>query len=207
MDIVVVFFRDILSGTTYTVTAIVCSILICSCMGYLIDKKDKKKALASQYTGVETLTVNQTTTSQPVMNTTPQPEAVPVPQEPTPVPQEEVKPNPQSEAAPAPQQKETQPEVLMPAEEEHKDEVVFAPEANPAPIEEIVESQSFEKPSLNDVEVKGEPIQEPIVSEEKPQAIKTPVPIKEDVVSAPQPLEVPLAPNNEESAGPIPTIN
>ena len=44
MDFMIVFFRDILDGPLYIVVASICSILICSCIGYLGERylNDKK---------------------------------------------------------------------------------------------------------------------------------------------------------------------
>ena len=38
MDFVIVFFRDVLDGPLYIAVSIVCSILICSCIGYMGEK-------------------------------------------------------------------------------------------------------------------------------------------------------------------------
>ena len=44
MDFVIVFFRDVLDGPVYIAVSIVCSILICSCIGYMGEKYlDEKK--------------------------------------------------------------------------------------------------------------------------------------------------------------------
>lgn len=45
MDFVIVFFRDVLDGPLYIAVSIICSILICSCIGYmgeryLVEKKE-----------------------------------------------------------------------------------------------------------------------------------------------------------------------
>lgn len=50
---VLVFFRDTLSGTTYTVVSLVCFILICVCIHYLrkkslLEKKSEKERAASR---------------------------------------------------------------------------------------------------------------------------------------------------------------
>lgn len=42
MEIVITFFRDILSGSLYVVVSIICAILICSCIGYLAEQKELK---------------------------------------------------------------------------------------------------------------------------------------------------------------------
>lgn len=38
MDFVIVFFRDVLDGPLYIAVSIICSILICSCIGYMGEK-------------------------------------------------------------------------------------------------------------------------------------------------------------------------
>lgn len=38
MDFVIVFFRDVLDGPVYIAVSVVCSILICSCIGYMGEK-------------------------------------------------------------------------------------------------------------------------------------------------------------------------
>lgn len=50
---VLVFFRDTLSGTTYTVVSLVCFILICICIHYLkkkslLEKKNEKEKISSR---------------------------------------------------------------------------------------------------------------------------------------------------------------
>ena len=57
MDFVIVFFRDILDGPLYIAVSIVCSILICSCIGYmgekyLVEKKEGEE-FASKHTSVD----------------------------------------------------------------------------------------------------------------------------------------------------------
>lgn len=45
MDFVIVFFRDILDGPVYIVVVSICSILICSCIGYMGERylEEQKK--------------------------------------------------------------------------------------------------------------------------------------------------------------------
>ncbi len=45
VDIIIIFFRDILSGPLYVFITIINSILICSCIGYMGERylNDKKK--------------------------------------------------------------------------------------------------------------------------------------------------------------------
>lgn len=50
---ILVFFRDTLSGTTYTVVSLVCFILICICIHYLkkkslLEKKNEKEEISSR---------------------------------------------------------------------------------------------------------------------------------------------------------------
>ena len=57
MDFVIVFFRDVLDGPLYIAVSIVCSILICSCIGYmgekyLVEKKEGEE-FASKHTSVD----------------------------------------------------------------------------------------------------------------------------------------------------------
>lgn len=57
MDFVIVFFRDVLDGPLYIAVSIVCSILICSCIGYmgekyLVEKKEGEE-FASKHTSAD----------------------------------------------------------------------------------------------------------------------------------------------------------
>ena len=80
MDFVIVFFRDVLDGPLYIAVSIVCSILICSCIGYmgekyLVEKKEGEE-FASKHTSAddkpltaeEAKKVLQTATSQTAEN-------------------------------------------------------------------------------------------------------------------------------------------
>lgn len=49
MDIIVHFFRDILSGPLYTVVAVISGTLICSCIGYLAERSLLKKKSRQEY--------------------------------------------------------------------------------------------------------------------------------------------------------------
>jgi hypothetical protein len=53
MDFVIVFFRDVLDGPLYIAIAVICSILICSCIGYLgekyLDEKKQGEEFASKH--------------------------------------------------------------------------------------------------------------------------------------------------------------
>ena len=80
MDFVIVFFRDVLDGPLYIAVSIVCSILICSCIGYMgekyLEEKKEGKEFASKHTSVddkpltaeEAKKVLQTATSQTTEN-------------------------------------------------------------------------------------------------------------------------------------------
>lgn len=80
MDFVIVFFRDVLDGPLYIAVSIVCSILICSCIGYMgekyLEEKKEGKEFASKHTSVddkpltaeEAKKVLQTATSQTAEN-------------------------------------------------------------------------------------------------------------------------------------------
>ena len=49
MDIIIRFFRDVLDGPLYIVVAIICIILICSCIGYLAETSLNKKKAKEEY--------------------------------------------------------------------------------------------------------------------------------------------------------------
>ena len=80
MDFVIVFFRDVFDGPLYIGVSIVCSILICSCIGYMgeryLEEKKEGKEFASKHTSVddkpltaeEAKKVLQTATSQTAEN-------------------------------------------------------------------------------------------------------------------------------------------
>lgn len=80
MDFVIVFFRDVLDGPLYIAVSIVCSILICSCIGYMgekyLEEKKEGKEFALKHTSVddkpltaeEAKKVLQTATSQTAEN-------------------------------------------------------------------------------------------------------------------------------------------
>ena len=58
MEFIISFFRDILDGPLYTTVAIVCGILICSCIGYLgeqyLNKQKEKKEFNATHASVST---------------------------------------------------------------------------------------------------------------------------------------------------------
>lgn len=80
MDFVIVFFRDVLDGPLYIAVSIVCSILICSCIGYMgekyLEEKKEGEEFASKHTSAddkpltaeEAKKVLQTATSQTAEN-------------------------------------------------------------------------------------------------------------------------------------------
>lgn len=49
MDIIVVFFRDILDGPLYIIVALISGILFCSCIGYLAEQNNLKKAAKEKF--------------------------------------------------------------------------------------------------------------------------------------------------------------
>ena len=49
MDFIISFFRDTLDGPLYIVIAILCGILICSCIGYLGEQYLKKQEAKKLY--------------------------------------------------------------------------------------------------------------------------------------------------------------
>ena len=56
MDLIITFFRDVLSGPLYIVVSIVCGILICSCIGYLgeqyLNKQKEKKEYEATHAAI-----------------------------------------------------------------------------------------------------------------------------------------------------------
>ena len=80
MDFVIVFFRDVLDGPLYIAVSIICSILICSCIGYMgekyLEEKKEGEEFASKHTSAddkpltaeEAKKVLQTATSQTAEN-------------------------------------------------------------------------------------------------------------------------------------------
>ncbi len=56
MDFVITFFKDILDGPVYTVLVAICSVLFCACIGYLAEKKEKKRLEKEQYVEVKNTT-------------------------------------------------------------------------------------------------------------------------------------------------------
>lgn len=57
MDIIVIFFRDILDGPLYFIVSLLSLILICSCIGYMAEQSELKKAtvenLNNKYKDIE----------------------------------------------------------------------------------------------------------------------------------------------------------
>ena len=62
MDIIITFFRDVLDGPLYIVVAIVNSILICSCIGYLgeqyLNKQKQKQEYMTTHISVDNINSN-----------------------------------------------------------------------------------------------------------------------------------------------------
>lgn len=56
MDFIITFFRDVLDGPVYIVVAIICGILICSCIGYLgeqyLNKQKEKKEFEATHAAI-----------------------------------------------------------------------------------------------------------------------------------------------------------
>lgn len=77
MDFIISFFRDVLDGPLYIVVAILCGILICSCIGYLgeryLKKQEAKKAYEQTHAAIAGETID---TSTLVDNTVQQPTGV-----------------------------------------------------------------------------------------------------------------------------------
>lgn len=64
MEFIITFFRDILDGPIYIVVAIICIILICSCIGYLAEASLNKKKEKQKYDETHaTVSANQNITS------------------------------------------------------------------------------------------------------------------------------------------------
>ncbi len=57
MDFVIVFFRDVLDGPLYIAVSVVCSILICSCIGYMgeryLEEKKQGEEFASKHVSAD----------------------------------------------------------------------------------------------------------------------------------------------------------
>lgn len=62
MDLIITFFRDVLSGPLYIGVSIVCGILICSCIGYLgeqyLNKQKEKKEYEATHAAIAGDTVD-----------------------------------------------------------------------------------------------------------------------------------------------------
>ena len=63
MDFIIVFFRDILDGPLYVVIAIINSVLICSCIGYLGEQYLNKKKSIEKYNNTYTTVTNNYTST------------------------------------------------------------------------------------------------------------------------------------------------
>ena len=82
MDFIITFFRDVLDGPLYVIVAIICGILICSCIGYLgeqyLNKKKEKEEYDSSHAAIATdnavvseMPTTVTTPLDPVVNVSP----------------------------------------------------------------------------------------------------------------------------------------
>ena len=60
MDLVITFFRDVLDGPLYIVVAIICGILICSCIGYLGEQYLNKQKMKKDYESTHAAVVGDT---------------------------------------------------------------------------------------------------------------------------------------------------
>ena len=60
MDFIISFFRDTLDGPLYIVIAILCGILICSCIGYLGEQYLKKQEAKKLYDETHAAIVGET---------------------------------------------------------------------------------------------------------------------------------------------------
>lgn len=58
MDFVIVFFRDVLNGPLYYVVAVINSILICSCIGYLGERYLNEKKLRLEHAATHAALAN-----------------------------------------------------------------------------------------------------------------------------------------------------
>ncbi len=58
MEAIVVFFRDVLSGTLYIIVSIVCFILICICIWQLIRRNRKAKEMEEQFASSHVVMIN-----------------------------------------------------------------------------------------------------------------------------------------------------
>lgn len=58
MEAIVIFFRDVLSGTVYIIVSIVCFILICICVWQLIRRNRKAKEVEEQFASSHVVMIN-----------------------------------------------------------------------------------------------------------------------------------------------------
>lgn len=72
MDFVITFFRDVLDGPLYIVVAIICGILICSCIGYLgeqyLNKEKAKKEFEATHAELSSPVANDVVNTSVVTN-------------------------------------------------------------------------------------------------------------------------------------------
>lgn len=180
MNPIVIFFRDYLSGTTYTITTVLCSIFICACLGYLIDKKNKTEKEQSRYTQIPSTNDINTNSVSSINNQVLEPEVLI---------KEEAQPKEEVPSAPAPSPTPTI-DVAPSIEESVIDKGPIQP------IEEIIDVKDTE------------PIIEEESSEAK--KVQAPIPIQNTIEKSPKGIEEPLLPssNNQETSvsNPIPVI-
>ena len=85
MDFVIVFFRDVLDGPLYIAIAIICSILICSCIGYLgekyLDEKKEGEEFASKHVTADDKPITAEDARKALANTSENPNAIAAAQE------------------------------------------------------------------------------------------------------------------------------
>lgn len=70
MDLIIGFFRDVLDGPLYIIIAVICGILICSCIGYLAEQSLNKKKKEQEYNETHTTVVATETPPEQVVNNT-----------------------------------------------------------------------------------------------------------------------------------------
>ena len=156
MSAIIVFFRDVLSGSLYTITTVISSILICACFGYLIDKKQKKIAHDSQFAQAPQTPdgLDYRDRFRPMSHT--------------------------SQSQNTPQRandREVAGAVAPPEPEIKQSTVVFRDEVKPMEVEEKVDTAAYEKPEPEKEEPTTPKVQAPIPIGEKIQS--NPLPIEE----------------------------
>ena len=182
MSTIIVFFRDVLSGSLYTITTVISSILICACLGYIIDKKEKKRVYQSQFA--------QAPQTPDGLNY-----------------RDQFRPR-QAAAAQnnnRASDREVAGAVASPEPEIKQSTVIFRDEVKPMEVEEKVDTKAYEKQEEEPTTPK---VQAPIPIGEKIQ--NKPLPIEEplapnNVEEVSNPVVMPDN-NSEEASNPIPMI-